>query len=113
MQEDTVAVENNRTAAVGRTKKKDPSETVTVCKKSLVMPLNTLTLDVDDVLFYKENKESYKGKKSPYLIYLSTEFKRAVRKRSRSRRIKWISIAGISLIGIILLLYICSLIFFK
>lgn len=105
MQEATITTEER---GLGRNKRKELPETVSFCKKSLVMPSNTITLDVDDVLFYKQNEESYKGKKSPYLIYLSTEFKRAVQERARSKRIKWMLIIGTVLVGIIFLLYLLT-----
>ncbi|KAL0266048.1 UNVERIFIED_CONTAM: hypothetical protein PYX00_011765 [Menopon gallinae] len=70
----------------GKSAGKCAAETGVVCKKSLVMPPNTMILDVEDVLYYNENKGAYDSKKrSPYLIYLSSEFRTAMKRRSRKR----------------------------
>lgn len=66
------------------------TETGTVCKKSLVMPPNTMVLDVEDVLYYNENKNAYDiNKRSPYLIYLSTDFRTEIKRRTRNK-VAWI-----------------------
>lgn len=64
-------------------------KTITVENKQIVMPKDTVTLKVEDVLYYEKNKNQFDDvKKSPYLIYLSTEFKKAVKKRNKLRIFK-------------------------
>lgn len=66
------------------------TETGTVCKKSLVIPPNTMVLDVEDVLYYNENKNAYNSnKRSPYLIYLSSDFRTEIKRRTRNK-MAWI-----------------------
>lgn len=74
------------------------SNTVTICKKSFVVPDRTMVLDIKDIIYYNENKSSFQNnKKSPYLIYLSTEFKNSIRKRNKIKNIKIFLIVLISI----------------
>lgn len=92
------------TAEIGE--KKPSLGTMTMCKKSMVMPDSIVTLEVDDVLYYNQNKTKFQNEKtSPYLIYLGKGFKKAVKQRSKRRIIKWIVFAAIGIISILFIAY--------
>ena len=68
-------------------------KTTQVENEQIVMPKDTVTLTIEDIVYYKNNENDYdKTKKSPFLIYLSNEFKVTVLNRKNENTKKVVAI---------------------
>lgn len=99
-------------ASITDQKKTPESSKATICKRGMVVPANTIVLNLDEIIYYTEMKDELNStKQSPYLVYLSTEFRSAIKKRKSKRFMKVIFIVIFLLIVLLLGLWILSRIF--
>lgn len=75
-------------------------DTIEMSKIGSLMPKSTEVVDIDDVLVYKENYDSFdRSRLVPYIIYMDLQFRQVVRSRKRSA-ILWL-IAKILFVSLI------------